>query len=431
MTYQETLAYLSGLNPLGIRLGLEPIRALLARLGDPQQACPTVVIAGTNGKGSVAAMTAAMLTAAGFRTGLYTSPDLIDLRERIRIDGRMISRQEMTCCAALVRGQVREEISYFEALTAMAFCHFQQRKVDIAVLEVGLGGRLDATNVTLPLVAVITNIALDHQAYLGNTLAAIAREKAGIVKQGGVCLTAARQRGVQDLLGAICRERGAQLHRLGKEIRIRLGRDGTFSYRGEQRRWQGLRSPFPGRHQFANAALALGVVERLGRAGFAVDDRAVVAGLLASRWEGRLEVLRCRPTVLVDGAHNPAGAAALGRALRVDFPHRRLWLIFGVLGDKNHQAMARQLFPLAAGVFLTRPPSERASPPQALWAELKDRYPRIEVVERPDEALARALDWAGEEDLVCAAGSLYLVAEVKRILQGDRPPEGRRPAGVR
>lgn len=431
MTYQETLAYLSGLNPLGIRLGLGPIRALLARLGDPQQAFPTVVIAGTNGKGSVAAMTAAMLTAAGFRTGLYTSPDLIDLRERIRIDGQMIGREETACCAALVRGKVREEISYFEALTAMAFCHFQHRKVDIAVLEVGLGGRLDATNVTLPLVAVITNIALDHQAYLGDTLAAIAREKAGIVPRGGVCLTAARQKGVQDLLGAICRERGARLRRLGKEIRIRVHRDGTFSYRGEERRWQGLRSPFPGRHQFANTALALGVVECLGPAGFAIADRAVVAGLLASRWEGRLEVLRRRPTVLVDGAHNPAGAAALGRALRDDFPHRRLWLIFGVLGDKNHRAMARQLFPLAAGVFLTRPPSERARAPQALWAELKDRHPRIEVVERPDEALARALDVAGEEDLVCAAGSLYLVAEVKRILQGDRPPEGRRPAGVR
>jgi dihydrofolate synthase/folylpolyglutamate synthase len=151
----------------------------------------------------------------------------------------------------------------------------------------------------------------------------------------------------------------------------------------------------------------------------------VAAGLAASRWEGRLEVLRRRPTVLVDGAHNPAGAATLRRALQDDFPHRRLWLIFGVLGDKNHRAMARRLFPLAAGVFLTRPPSERARPPAALWSELRGEHPRIEVVERPGEALARALAVAAEEDLVCAAGSLYLVAEVKRILQAAGPQGGR------
>jgi dihydrofolate synthase/folylpolyglutamate synthase len=417
MTYRETLAYLSGLNPLGIRLGLDSIRALLARLGDPQKAYPAILIAGTNGKGSVAAMTASILTAAGFRTGLYTSPDLLDLRERIRIDGRMIGQREMALCAARIRGEVRGEISYFEALTAMAFCNFQRRKVDIAVLEVGLGGRLDATNVTLPLVSVITNIGLDHQAYLGGTLAAIAREKGGIIKPGGICLTAVQQRRIQEVLEAICKERGARLCRLGKEIRIRVRRDGIFSYQGPDRRWEGLRCPFPGRHQFANAALALGVVERIGKAGFRIDDRAVTEGLAKSRWEGRLEVLRSRPTLLVDGAHNPAGAAALAKALRDEFPHRRLWLIFGVLEDKNHRAMAQRLFPLAEAVFLTRPPSERARPPEALQLELGDEHPRIEVVEKPGEALARALGAAAEEDLVCAAGSLYLVAEIKRIIR--------------
>ena len=184
MTYRESLAYLKSLNPLGIRLGLDPVRSLLERLGNPQESCPAVLIAGTNGKGSVAAMTASLLTAAGFRTGLYTSPDLIDFRERIRIDGRMIRREEIVAGAEAVKRGVRETVSYFEFLTAMAFLHFQRKKADIAVLEVGLGGRLDATNVVIPLVSVITNISLEHREYLGNTLEQIAREKGGIIKEG-------------------------------------------------------------------------------------------------------------------------------------------------------------------------------------------------------------------------------------------------------
>ena len=193
---------------MGIRLGLEPIRSLLERLHDPQNAFPTILIAGTNGKGSVAAMTASVLTRGGFRTGLYTSPDLIDLRERIRIDGRMISREETALCTEKVKWQIREEISYFEFLTAMAFLHFKEQRVQIAVLEIGLGGRLDATNVVTPLVSVITNISLEHREYLGSTLEKIAREKGGIVKQGGICLTAGRQKRVISTLEAICRERG-------------------------------------------------------------------------------------------------------------------------------------------------------------------------------------------------------------------------------
>ena len=264
MTYRETLAYLSGLNSLGIRFGLDPIRSLLGRLNDPQGSFPSVLIAGTNGKGSVAAMTAAILSTAGFRTGLYTSPDLIDVRERIRIDGRMISREETASCVDEVQSRIREEVSYFEFLTAMAFLHFQKKKADIAVLEVGLGGRLDATNVVIPLVSVITNISLEHREYLGNTLEQIAREKGGIIKEGGICLTAARQKPVIETLEGICRERGASLYRVGKEIRTIVHRDGTFSYRGIGRSQERLVCPLIGRHQISNAALALGAVELIG-----------------------------------------------------------------------------------------------------------------------------------------------------------------------
>ena len=421
MTYRETLAYLKALNPMGIRLGLDPVRSLLERLGNPQDRCPAVLIAGTNGKGSVAAMTASLLTVAGFRTGLYTSPDLIDFRERIRIDGRMIRREETAACAEEVKGGVREIVSYFEFLTAMAFLHFQRRKVDIAVLEVGMGGRLDATNVVVPLVSIITNISLEHREYLGNTLGKIAREKGGIIQAGGVCLTAARQKPVIGILEAICRERGARLFRVGKEIRTTIHRDGTFSYQGVGRRHEGLLCPLAGKHQISNAALALGAVELIEDAGFRVEEAAVSAGLKQVRWEGRLEILQRSPMLLVDGAHNPAGVATLRRALQNDFPHRRLILLFGVLGDKDYRAMARRLFPLADRVILTRPHSDRALPPDALRPLAVKFHRDIDVVEDPGDALRHALSLAGEEDLVCAAGSLYLVGEIKklhRILKG-------------
>ena len=414
MTYRESLAYLKSLNPLGIRLGLDPVRSLLERLGNPQESCPAVLIAGTNGKGSVAAMTASLLTAAGFRTGLYTSPDLIDFRERIRIDGRMIRREEIVAGAEAVKRGVRETVSYFEFLTAMAFLHFQRKKADIAVLEVGLGGRLDATNVVIPLVSVITNISLEHREYLGNTLEKIAREKGGIIKEGGICLTAARQKLVIETLEGICRERGASLYRVGKEIRTIVHRDGTFSYRGIGRSQERLVCPLMGRHQISNAALALGAVELIGDARFRMDDAAVSKGLKQAQWEGRLEILQRSPMLLVDGAHNPAGVAALRRAFQNDFPHRRLILVFGVLGDKDYRTMARRLFPLADRVILTRPHSERALPPDSLLPLAAKFNRAIEVVEDPGNALRRALSLAGEEDLVCAAGSLYLVGEIKR-----------------
>jgi dihydrofolate synthase/folylpolyglutamate synthase len=419
MTYQETLAYLLSLDKMGIRLGLAPVRSLLARLADPQNGYPAVLIAGTNGKGSVAAMLASILTAAGYRTGLYTSPDLIDLRERIRIDGRMISRAELSLCAGEVRERVREPISYFECITAMAFLHFHRQQVDVAVLEVGLGGRLDATNVVVPLLSVITNISLEHRDYLGNTLEQIAREKGGIIKEGGRCLTAASQRPVIDTLETLCRERGATLYRLGREIRRRIHRDGSFSYRGVGRRHERLACPLPGRHQFSNAALAVGAAELIGAAGFVVDAAAVAEGLAKTRWEGRLETLQRRPQLLVDGAHNPAGVATLCRALKHDFSFRRLWLIFGVLGDKDYRTMARRLFPLAHGVFLTSPQSARSLPLEVLLSAAARLHPNVETVENPADALAAALSGAAEEDLICVTGSLYLVGEIKRIHGGQ------------
>ncbi|MCL5807096.1 MAG: bifunctional folylpolyglutamate synthase/dihydrofolate synthase [Deltaproteobacteria bacterium] len=416
MTYRDTLAYLTSLNKMGIRFGLDPIRSLLERLHNPQNGYPAILVAGTNGKGSVAAMTAAILSAAGYRTGLYTSPDLTDFRERIRIHDRMISDEEAADCVKQVKEKVTEDISYFEFLTAMAFLFFHRQQVDIAVLEIGMGGRLDATNVVIPLLSVITNISLEHREYLGNTLEKITREKGGIIKEGGICLTAAMQKPVIETLQILCREKGATLYRLGKEIRTRIHRDGTFSYHGIEHHYKRLACPLAGSHQYSNAALALGSVELIGP-GFKIEERAIVEGLRKTHWEGRLELLQSKPMLLVDGAHNPAGAATLRQALKNDFSYRRLWLIFGVLEDKDYRAMVKRLFPLAEGVILTRPDSDRALSLDVLLPVARKFHKNIQAIERPGDALKQALSQAGNGDLVCVAGSLYLVGEIKRIHQ--------------
>ena len=430
MTYRDTLAYLAGLDRMGIRFGLDPIRALLDRLHNPQNCYPAVLIAGTNGKGSVAAMTASILSAGGFRTGMYTSPDLIDFRERIRIDGEMIGRGEAAICAEQVKEKMREEVSYFEFLTAMAFLHFQRQRVDIAVLEIGMGGRLDATNVVHPLLSVITNVSLEHREYLGNTLEEIAREKGGIIKEGGRCLTAASaEAGRRDPGGPLPRTQGDALPVWGRISESGFTGTGRFPTAASGAAIERLVCPLAGRHQYFNAALALGATELIGDAGFRVEERVVVEGLRRTRWEGRLEVLQRAPMLLVDGAHNPAGAATLRRALQQGFPRRRMILIFGVLDDKDYPAMVRRLFPLADRVILTRPHSERALPLDVLLPVARRFHKVIELCTNPGDALRSALSRAGKEDLVCVAGSLYLVGEIKKIHQAggrsDRIPEER------
>ena len=415
MNYNEALSYLKTLNPMGIRLGLEQIQSLLERLGNPQDAYPSILIAGTNGKGSVAAMTAAILNAAGFKTGLYTSPDLIDFRERIRINGKMITPKRAVGCLEAVKKNVIETVSYFEFITAMAFLHFQQQKIDIAVLEVGMGGRLDATNVANALVSVVTNVSREHEEYLGRTLKKIAYEKGGVIKEKGICITAAQQKSVVAILEQICEKKKAKLYRMGKELHTSVHRDSTFSYTGVKKQFKRLKSPFIGRHQITNAGLALGVIETLAASGFIISDGAVHVGLESAKWEGRLEVVQRSPLLVLDGAHNPAGVATLCRALRNDFAYKRLILVFGVMGDKNYRLMAKTLFPLADAVIITRPPTERALAPEILHPIAMKFNKNIEIIINPGDALRHAFELAGDPDLVCVAGSLYLVGEIKKV----------------
>jgi dihydrofolate synthase/folylpolyglutamate synthase len=428
MIPHDPIEYLSSLKGIGMRLGLEPVTRILRRMGSPQRRYKAVLVGGTNGKGSIAALIASVLTRRGYRVGLYTSPHLVDFSERIRVDGRAISGRDLRSLVAEIRDLVREDVTYFEFTTALAFLHFFRAGVDIAVLEVGLGGRLDATNVVNPAVTVISNISLEHRAYLGRRLTDIAREKGGIIKPGGLVVTAARQKVVIETLEAICRRQRARIFRVGRDIRVRSGRGGNFSYFGIERNFPDLHLHLRGRHQTINAACALGAVELLGRRGLYVDDRSIREGLAECRWEGRLEVLRERPMVVLDGAHNPAGASVLREALEENFSFRKLILVFGVLADKDYRRMLRMLVPLADHIILTRPREERALYPDIPARFIRTTGRRAEVIEDSGQALERALRLAGEGDLVCITGSLYLVGETRARFTGSERP-GRVPSG--
>ncbi|MGD0275230.1 MAG: folylpolyglutamate synthase/dihydrofolate synthase family protein [Syntrophales bacterium] len=412
MPYQ----YLSSLSPMGIRLGLDRVQRLLKRLGSPQEGYRTILIGGTNGKGSVAAMTAAILKSAGYFTGLYTSPHLVHVQERIRIDGECISRNEMASFIERVRKEVTEDITYFEFLTAVAFLYFSAKKVDVAVLEVGMGGRLDATNIVYPCVSAVTNISLEHQSYLGRTLEAIAEEKGAIISRGGTCITAARQRKVIDVLERICRQKRAALHRLGRDIHIRNHDGSSFSWYGPEEHVIGkIACALIGRHQQENAAVAIGLISAMRSNGINADETAIRSGLSHVRWEGRLEVVRECPEVLMDGAHNPAAVAALCRSLQSSFRYRRLIIIFGVLNDKNVHRMMDQLSPMADILILTDPSTDRARPADDYVNAVTDCR-HVEICHHPRDALRRAYQMASAGDLICITGSLYLVGEMKKII---------------
>jgi|YelNatPaOPRAMG01_1025707.scaffolds.fasta_scaffold23869_2 dihydrofolate synthase/folylpolyglutamate synthase len=413
-------SYLESLNIHRMHLGLAAVRKLLKRLGNPQEAYPTILIAGTNGKGSTAAMTASILRRAGYEVGLYTSPHLVDVRERIVVNGEKIPRKEFCRIIAFVRKQVQQPVTYFEFLTVAALVYFQKRKVDLAVLEVGLGGRLDATNVCGPLVSVITNIDLEHTAYLGGTLEAIAIEKAGVIKRHGVCVTAARSKKVLNVFESVCRRRAAKLFCVGRDIKIQKEQGGFFTYRGLDRNLRGVRLSLRGDHQRSNAALALAAAEICERKGFAVGDAAMVRGLEEVRWEGRLEILRDRPLFVLDGAHNPAGIESLCRSLKKDFSYRRLIFIFGVLADKDYRRMLKKIVALASKIILTPLQTDRAVPFEKLLRAAAGMMKDKPIsAKNTSDAVARALALAQRDDLICAAGSFYLAGEIKQSF--DKP----------
>jgi dihydrofolate synthase/folylpolyglutamate synthase len=432
MDYEEAIRYMQNAAAVGIKPGLERIAALLGRLGNPERCLRAVHVGGTNGKGSVCACLTAVLVAAGYRVGTFTSPHLHSYTERFRIDGRPVAPARLTELIWEVKPALeslrREGVvpTEFEIHTALAFLFFAREAVDIAVVEVGLGGRFDATNVIFPEVAVITNVTVDHTDYLGETVEKIAWEKAGIIKSGVPVVTGA----TGAALGVIAREcnvKGAPLFVLGRDF-YPVERENALSGQvlavcGWWGAYEGLRLRLPGRHQQLNAACAVAASQLLAERGWRVDAAAITKGLAAATWPGRLEVVREKPLVVLDGAHNAAGAEALKEALTNYFPGRRLVLVIGIFADKERAAVAATLCPLAGAVVVTRPPGTRAGDWREMAALARRHAPAVYEVEEIAAAVAQALGFAGPEDVVVITGSLYLIAAARAALLGLRRPD--------
>jgi dihydrofolate synthase/folylpolyglutamate synthase len=416
-SYQDAVQFLYALGNevLTAKLGLERISAVLKALGDPERAYRVVHVAGTNGKGSTCAMIDAGLREAGIRTGLYTSPHLIEPTERIQIAGSAVTPEQFAHAFEVVHeaaGKLDLDChpTYFETVTAMAFWTFREMGVETAVVEVGLGGRLDATNVVDPALTVITPVDFDHQTYLGNTLESIAQEKAGILK-ADVPAVVSRQR--LDAM-AVIESRAAKLGVPVTRTEEFVIEDLQVDARGST--FNGLRCPLAGEHQVENAVAAVLALRALG---------VPPDGIAAAHWPGRLEHVSPNPDVILDGAHNPAGARALAKYLLRFYSHRRLWLIFGAMRDKAVEEVAGILFPLAQELILTAPATARAAPPE----ELRALAGRGETAPTVAAAMERIYEHGHREDLsedvVVISGSLYLVGEARAALQDIRQPWGR------
>ena len=414
MTDMEAVELIHQRAWVGQKPGLERIRRLLGRLGNPQEKLKFVHIAGSNGKGSTAAMLASVLTAAGLKTGLYTSPHLWRFHERFQVDGVPIPGEELVEIAAQVLAAAEDETE-FELMTAIGMVHFLRSKCDIVVLETGLGGRLDSTNIIpSPEAAVITHIGLEHTELLGDTLDKIAAEKAGIIKEGCSVVLYEQGFGLYGLFEEICRFRYSRLALAGSPVVLSSGLEGqTFTYRGS--------GPYHiallGEHQISNAAVVLETVKVLRQRGWEISEAALVRGLEEARWPGRLELAWNSPNVILDGGHNPQCMEALARSLRGLYPEKKLLFLTGVLADKDYPAMMGELLPLAKEFFTITPDSPRAMSAQELADYLRGRGGRAAPCGTVREALDQALAAAEPQDVVCVTGSLYMIGEVRHLLR--------------
>lgn len=431
LSYQEAINYLQQLTKFGFNFGLGRITELMRRIGDPHKKLNVVHIGGTNGKGSTLAMLGAILQSAGYRTGTFTSPHLHSYTERYRINGRKIQPGRVAGLINALRphldAMVKEGFEHpteFEVSTALAFQYFYEEKVDVLLLEVGLGGLIDSTNVVDPLVAVITNVAMDHMNYLGRTIKEIAAVKAGIIKEGVPAVTASRNKEALAVIEKTCRDKKSSLIQVGRDVTWRVLntslRGQRFDVYGTRGIYKNLEIPLIGSHQLVNAATALAVVEVLAGEGWEIPLEAARSGLAKTYWPARLEVVRKSPVVLIDGAHNLHGAKSLRQALEQFFPGKRLVLVMGMLGDKERAKVAAELAPLADVAIITKPSNPRANDWRQLAGEASKYAGRVRVIKSIPAAVQAGLEEAGPDDLVCITGSLYMVAEAREALLGDR-----------
>ena len=419
MDYETTLGHLYRLERFGIKLGLDNIRTLLSLLGDPHRGLKAIHVTGTNGKGSVCAYAASVLEQAGYDVGLYTSPHLVRFNERIRVNRRPISDDEVLrlwsgmqpAIHAMTAKRSIDHPTFFEVTTAMAFEYFRERQVDVAVVEVGMGGRMDATNVVDGLVSIVTRVALEHTEHLGRTVSRIAREKSGIIKPSSRVVTVAQE--TLPVIEARCREVHAPLVVVGRDVHAARR---TQDLRGQDVRVGGafgeidVRTPLLGTFQVENVAVAITALDELRSAGFTIPDEAIRDGIRTTRWPARLDLVRERPSVLIDGAHNRSAAEALATSMAELFPGRKLSLVVGILDDKDLPGMARALGPLASRVYTCRPKTHRAFDADEVALAFRS-FAESVAMPTVRGAIDTAISAAGPDDVVLITGSIYTAGE--------------------
>ncbi|ADH60527.1 FolC bifunctional protein [Thermoanaerobacter mathranii subsp. mathranii str. A3] len=421
MNYEEAISYIHGTYKFGIKLGLENIRRLLSYMGNPQKSLKIIHVAGTNGKGSTSAFISNILQQAGYKVALYTSPYLEEFEERMRINGENISKEKLIYYVEYIKPIISRMVeegynhpTEFEVVTAIAFKYFYDEKVDFVVLEVGLGGRFDATNaIDSSLVSVITTIDYDHTDRLGHTLGEIAYEKAGIIKQKGVVVSFYQQPEAMKVIIEACEVRNAYLTVLEKSNVIIKEQNPDFQI-FDYKKYKDLKITLLGEHQIYNAALAIESVEKLRMYGYEITKKDIKEGLYRAKWPGRLEVMRKKPYVVIDGAHNPQGMTALKESLKL-FKYDRLILVIGMLKDKDTQKMLDIIVPEADIIITTTPISERAYKASELAQKIDKK--NVIPIENIEKAVKYALDIAKEEDMVLFCGSLYMIGYVRSMLK--------------
>lgn len=413
--YNETVNFLCSMERFGILLGLENISLLLDKLGNPQKKFPVVHVAGSNGKGSTSSLIYEVLREAGLRAALYTSPHLNDFRERIKLNGSMVSKEALIASTEKIRSLYDpNRTTFFEFTTAVAFDCIVDSAPDMAVIEVGLGGRLDATNTVSPCVTVITDISREHEDYLGAGIAAVATEKAGIIKRRVPLVTGAARRDAKAIILETARALEAPVKEFGRDfVGVRTGL-GRFTYRSGSLTLEGLSPSMPGSHQMKNAALAIAVVEELRTQGYRIPDTAVREGMAKTRFPGRFEILRREPDVIIDGAHTPEGMRLLKSTLRQLYPGIKPYMLLGMLRDKSYETLVKIIAPVAKEVVCVPPQGNRALDPE----ELAERVRACEVPASTSKDIAKGfqllLEKASKEDVIVAAGSLYMIGPVRR-----------------
>jgi dihydrofolate synthase / folylpolyglutamate synthase len=417
--YTACLDAMFGMRRFGIILGLSTIKNILKGLGNPQARFTAIHIAGTNGKGSIASALATILRQAGYHVGLYTSPHLIRFNERICVDGVPIADDRVVAAWEAVKAVHHgdREPTFFEFSTAMAFYEFGRRRVDYAVIETGMGGRMDATNVVTPILSIITNISLEHRRYLGKTIAAIAGEKAGIIKPGIPVVTGVSQKSARAVVMKTAADRSAPLYVKGRDFRVRRTGSDRFFYAGIDHRWTNMRTGLMGSHQVDNASLTLAACEIIMRHQDRLSRKHIQSGLIQNRWPGRLEVISRKPYVILDGAHNLMAARRLGRFLKESLPGRRITMVAGILDDKPYRAILKDLVSPCDRLIITRARIDRSLPPEAIEAAARPLIADIEIIADVGDAVRHAIATSGPEDAVCIAGSLYVVGEAKAALE--------------